>query len=105
MHTWKAEWDGCYPNHCSGCWTLLKDGKPVDTEIPFQSDTAYTFGKHVTRYSEDSSREYEDGMQVDEWVVEFKDWLSTIAEKCDWPFIYYAFQENDWRHGECGGCL
>lgn len=109
MSEWKASWSGRYPNLCSGEWVLFKDGNVVDTDIPFQGESANTFGSYDywyfnSEYMEDW-KSYVNGMQKDEWCEEYKDWLSTIALQEEWEDIYFAFQENDWREMSCGGCI
>lgn len=109
MAEWKAEWSGGFPNLCSGTWTLYKDGEEMATKIPFQHDEAGTYGEHWRwSFGPDWSEEwesYKDGANPDEWCHEHAGWLATLAPESEWNAIYEAFKEEDWRHGECGGCI
>lgn len=106
---WKTEWTGTWPCLCCGEWILYKNGKKVDTNIPFGEDDAGTYGSYdLWSFGEDYSEEweeYEDGMDCNEWIEAYKDWLKTIAEEDEWEDIFGAFQINDWRRGSCGGCI
>lgn len=133
MAEWKTEWTGSYPNLCSGSWILYKDGVeiPLTESFPFGEDwvseeeakeefedgkagflyftPADTFGTYSTWHFEDWMEvfeDYEDGLLVDAWIKEYKDWLMEIDPSGnDWKDIYAAFCENDWRHNSCGGCI
>ena len=111
MSKWEAKWDGCYPNLCSGTWTLYSNGKKVDTKIPFtgRRGHAETKGEYDSWSFDDNWSEewssYTDGLPVDEWCEKYGFWLETIAPKEEWESIYSAFQAEDWRPGSCGGCI
>ena len=46
--------------------------------------------------------DYEDGLEFEEWVAE-NPWVYDLpASLFD---IYLAFQAEDFRPGECGGCI
>ena len=108
MNMYTTEWTGTYPNLCSGEWTLFKYSEKVDVEIPFQGNPANTFGIYSEWWFENWSEvfgDYEDGLSCEEWCKENKDYLEKVAPKSDWPLVFEAFQENDWRHGSCGGCI
>lgn len=70
---------------------------------------ANTFGEYQEWYFNDDSLEefkfYKDGLKCDEWCETHKEWLKTIAPESEWHSIFEAFQENDWRHDSCGGCI
>lgn len=108
---WTAEWTGHPWSLCSGSWTLYRDGKPVETDIPFQGHPAYTYGTYSSwHFGGDSGwvddwDEYEDGMECHEWCDEHREWLSGIAPEEEWELIFGAFQADDFRPGSCGGCI
>lgn len=108
MSEYATEWTGCWPCLCHGEWKLYKDGDILDVDIPFQESPAYTFGEYYERRFVDWMEEfdsYEDGIPCEEWIKQYKDWLSSFAPEEDFEKIYCAFQENDWRHNSCGGCI
>lgn len=109
MNVYKAEWSGSYPCYCSGEWTLYINNKPCEIEIPFQNSPANTEGNYQEWWFDENWCEqfgsYSDGMCCEEWCKEYQDYLSKIAPREDWEEIFEAFQDCDWRHGECGGCI
>lgn len=108
---WVAQWSGGGWSLCSGEWTLLRDGKEVDTDIPFQGVPADTLGSYMEWHFGGESGwdeewdEYEDGSDCDEWCRENSEWLGTIAPQEEWPEIFEAFQAEDFRPMSCGGCI
>lgn len=108
MTKYYTEWTGRYPNLCYGEWTLFINNKPCEVEIPFQGNPADTFGTYSEWWFENWNEvfgDYEDGMYCEKWCEKYKDYLAKVAPESDWPDVYEAFQENDWRHGSCGGCI
>lgn len=120
MAEFVTEWTGRYPTLCSGIWHLYRDGEEINVkDIPFNYDDcdpewfharpAETFGTYSLIYFgrdfEERYEEYADGLSVEEWIEKYRDWLETIAEEADFSKVYAAFQENDFRHTSCGGCL
>lgn len=109
-HKWTAKWTGTYPNLCCGSWRLYCDGRDVSEPIPFQGEPAETYGDYCawafTENWDENWSWYNDGLKCNEWIEQFKDYLFDVTEdESQWPLIYQAFQEKDWRHGECGGCI
>ena len=106
---YRANWSGSYPCLCSGEWTLFKNEIEIKEPIPFQNNPANTYGVYSEWHFDENwieqFEDYEDGLLCTEWCKEYKDYLSKIAPMDEWDKIYYAFQENDWRHCECGGCI
>ena len=45
---------------------------------------------------------YHDGLKPKEWY-EANLWIAEIPAPA--AEIYLAFQNKDWRHGSCGGCI
>ena len=49
---------------------------------------------------------YEDGLDIDEWIDQNREWLEAITLNEEvWDDIFFAFQAEDWRFQECGGCV
>ena len=108
-NTYKAEWTGKYPNHCSGEWHLYCNGTELQLPESVKYKSMETYGGHSRFYFtgnwEVEWENYEDGLELHDWIKENQEWLNKIAESEDFEAIYWAFNEHDWRHGECGGCI
>ncbi len=107
----KAKWTGSYPTKCMGEWKLYLDGKDISNKIPKSKRecSMNTFGTyeqwHFVNWLEEFES-YEDGLHCDEWIKENEKWLSKITDNKELQEeIYKAFQAEDWRLGECGGCI
>ena len=116
-----AEWSGKYPCLCSGRWTIYIDKMElVLPELKYGSEMN-TCGTYSRWHFDDNYSEvfenYEDGLDYDEWIKENK-WLNycvqCLAEfySLDYCYsdtllrnIYEEINNNDWRHGSCGGCI
>lgn len=116
QHEWKTEWDGHYPCFCSGKWHLFKDGEEVDLEevgCPFAQGThqrpAGTYGEYAQWLFDHNWSEhwvyYRSGLGCKAWCRANAEWLKKLDAPFDWRAIYKAFRENDWRPGQCGGCI
>ena len=109
MNAYKTVWTGKYPNLCCGEWQLYINDELNNIEIPFQYHPANTEGIYEEWYFNDDYDEewdsYTHGMNCADWCDTYKNYLKQIAPESDWPMIFKAFQENDWRHGQCGGCI
>ena len=46
--------------------------------------------------------DYADGLDFDEWIVE-NPWVERLPT--DPRNVFYTFQAQDFRPGECGGCI
>lgn len=123
MAEWTVKWTGSYPCLCSGKWIVYKDSKPIDlhdcpfVEVDVDSEgneywdyhPANTYGIYSTWHFEDwieVSEDYEDGLLLDAWIEEYRDWLMKIDPSGDdWENIYDAFSVEDWRYNSCMGCV
>lgn len=106
MSEWTTRWTGKYPNLCRGRWHLYRDGNEVDN--PFNGSPAYTDGTYCSWHFEnwlEVFEDYHDGLSEEDWIDENREWLESIAEEGDFPKIFRAFQENDFREMSCGGCI
>ena len=49
---------------------------------------------------------YEDGLNEFDWIEENIEYLKAVtSDKSQYPAIYEAFMEQDFRYGSCGGCI
>lgn len=102
-----AEWTGTYPNKCSGVWKLFVNGEDFSLLIPEDKrhDEMGTYGTYQSWHFENWSEvfdSYEDGLQCEDWIAA-NPWVQKLpASPID---VFYAIQAQDWRHGECGGCI
>ena len=112
MNQVNAHWSGGYPTLCFGEWTLEIDGKNVSDKIPSDlinspMNTAGTYSRwHFNKNWMEETDYYYDGLEVDDWIDANNDWLNNITK--DYALkerIFYAIQEQDFRHGSCGGCI
>lgn len=108
----EAKWTGEYPNYCSGEWILKVNNKNVSHLIPeeLRNEPMNTYGLYKCWYFNNNWEEvcdlYEDGLSCNNWIKENEEWLDKISTD---PFvqveIYEAIYSQDWRYGECGGCI
>ncbi len=112
MNEYTTEWTGHYPCLCYGEWKLFRNGEDISDMIPeeLRKRSMNTNGEYAMwSFGEDWSEEwdtYEDGLSAEEWIKENSEWLSKITEdKAEQEEIYFAFNENDFRWGSCGGCI
>ena len=103
-----AKWSGEYPCRCCGEWSLFIRGMNYSHMIPENLRTSHmnTAGTDEEWWFDDNMCEqfgnYEDGLEFEEWVAE-NPWVHDLpASLFD---IYLAFQAEDFRPGECGGCI
>lgn len=102
-----AEWTGSYPCLCSGEWRLTIGGVDWSNAIPIDKRYSHmnTAGIYQSWHFEDWAEvfdDYEDGLEFDEWIAE-NPWAAELpAAPQD---IFYAIQAQDFRPGECGGCI
>lgn len=111
MSKYLTKWTGRYPVLCHGTWLLYKDGKNISNLIPEDLQDApmgcagwFQEWSFVNGWEEEWNT-YHDGLSADEWIEENEYWLKEIGPEEDYKDIFYAFQENDWRGGSCGGCI
>lgn len=111
MANWDIRWTGSYPVLCSGMWEVYKDGEPINMRnCPFVDCDANTFGIYQSWHFDDDwievFEDYEDGLLINAWIKEYRDWLMEIDPSGnDWEVIYNGFRSQDWRRGSCGGCI
>ena len=106
----KVEWTGVYPCLCFGEWKLIIDGKDMSSILPFQGEDANTHGTYSSwQFDENWSEEwdsYESGLNCSEWLSANADWIAKLdLNEDEAQLLFEKFQENDWRRGECGGCI
>ena len=107
----KANWSGTFPCLCHGEWSLEVNGIDVSDKIPedLRHSEMNTFGEYSAWHFEDWIdvwTSYESGLPLDEWLQANKAWLDTISMVSDVQVaIFHAINQEDWRHGSCGGCI
>lgn len=110
-----VKWTGEWPRKCKGRWIFEVNGKDYRYLLPFANDDgndqpAGTDGEYE-QWGMDSEGEREwyrihDGLDIDEWIDENRSWLEVITLNEEaWDDIFFAFQREDWRPKECGGCV
>lgn len=103
-----VKWTGDYPTLCRGKWILIIDGIDYSHMIPEKllHNHMNTYGIYQEWYFDENMSEqfqdYQDGLLFEDWL--FKNpWVRDLpAPSLD---IYLAFQNKDWRHNSCGGCV
>lgn len=104
----EAIWTGEYPCFCRGKWKLKIDGEDVSHMIPDECrhSPMGTKGTYRSWYFDDDYSEqfedYVDGYNFECWV-DHNPWVLDLP--ADALSIYLEFQLNDWRRGQCGGCI
>lgn len=108
----EAKWTGDYPNLCSGQWILKVNNKDVSHLIPeeLRNEPMNTYRTYQCWHFNDNWEEkwdsYKDGLFCDEWIKENKEWLNKIStDHSAQAEIYEVINSQDWRYGECGGCI
>ena len=102
-----AEWTGRYPCLCHGEWRLTIDGVDWSHAIPDNKRSSHmnTSGTYQKWWFEDWNEtfgNYEDGLNFEKWIAENEWVMSLPAAPQD---VFYAIQDQDFRPGECGGCI
>lgn len=115
-----VDYDGKYPNLCSGIWTITIDEQTFKTE-KYDTECFETYGN----YSKWSFKEnwdvtwytYEDGLDCSEWIEHIKEndtnglysWLVEHFPPEDIDnillMLFGPIQERDFRSSSCGGCI
>lgn len=108
----EAKWTGDYPNLCSGQWILKVNNIDVSQLIPeeLRNEPMNTHRTYQCWYFNSNWEEkwdsYEDGLECKDWIENNKYWLDEITSIYSiQKEIYYAINSQDWRYGECGGCI
>ena len=104
----KVTWSGRWPNLCSGEWRIFVDEMEYTEKIPTEQrrrpmNTYGAYSKwHFDKMWCEVWETYHDGLKPKEWY-EANPWIAEIPAPA--AEIYLAFQNKDWRHGSCGGCI
>ena len=103
----RAEWTGQYPCLCSGEWKLFIGDQDYSHMIPEDKRRSHmnTAGVYSDWHFENWTEvfeDYEDGLEFEEWLVENPWVLDLPASNLD---IFVAFSCEDFRPGQCGGCI
>lgn len=116
-----AKYNGIPCDMCGGYWTLIIGGIDVSDKIPdevlyhnhtntnVKDGSLFTKNKYseLCGYTEEDMRHFEDGLDMEDWIVHNKHWLDTITKnKILQERIFKEIQENEFRGcDECGGCI
>jgi hypothetical protein len=111
-----VEWTGSYPCLCSGEWIIKY--KDVELNVPenLKHREMGTLIEYSTwQFDENWMEEWEshtDGLDKDTWIKRNEEWITKMFEEKDIKVteellseLYDKIQEEDWRHGSCGGCI
>ena len=103
----RAEWTGQYPCLCSGEWKLFIGDQDYSHMVPEDKRRSHmnTAGVYSDWHFENWTQvfeDYEDGLEFEEWLVENPWVLDLPASNLD---IFVAFSCEDFRPGQCGGCI
>ena len=107
----QANWSGEYPGLCEGEWTLVVDGVDVSDKIPLSlrdrnMNTQGIYCEWCFEARGIEQRKYLDGLPLIEWVKSNDYWLSEITTEFSIKKdIFEAIRHQDFRGGQCGGCL
>ena len=111
-HNVMATWSGSWPCLCHGEWTLIIDDEDMTNMIPeeLRDENMGTKGTYKSwHFNDDWIEEFEsysDGLNQSDWIKKNDSWLSRITYDQELKEeIFGAFQQEDWRHGSCGGCI
>lgn len=105
-NTWEVMWDSPgFPVFCFGKWIIKKNGEEI--QLPEEKRTSHmnTYDKYeIDEYWEPEGYVI-DGLKEDEWIQENWYWLESTCDSLeDAKTLYQKINEQDWRHGHCGGC-
>lgn len=107
----EVEWTGEWPSLCCGKWIIKKNGVDVSDKIPesLRENDMNTYGTYDSwHFDEDYMEEWEsysDGLDAEEWIAN-NPWILNICSTEEEEYeLFEAIQDQDWRHGSCGGCI
>ena len=104
-----ARWTGKFPCLCHGEWIIERDGKKIELPEDLRCSSMNTYGEYRSWHFDAGWHEYwdqyTDGLTFEPWLKE-NEWVAdlhlTPEEQLE---LYEAIAMEDWRHGECGGCI
>ena len=104
----EVKWTGGYPNLCSGEWEISYKGTLVQLPEEIRTSSMDTYGSYSQWHFEDwleVFESYESGMLYDSWIRK-NNWAEKITEvEEELQELFNKIQDQDWRHGSCGGCI
>lgn len=110
-----VKWTGEWPRRCKGRWIFEVDGKDYRYLLPFvnddgddqPADTDGIFDRwNIDKDGESELYSENSGLDIDEWIDHNREWLEVITrDEGVWDDIFFAFQKEDWRFHDCGGCV
>lgn len=87
------------------------NGENVSEKIPerCRHEPMGTYGTYGYWYFagwEENFKEYTDGLKCEEWIEANQNWLDAVSTDASVQReIYAAIQAQDFRRGQCGGCI
>lgn len=104
----EVEWTGNWPSLCCGEWVIKYKGELVRLPDDVVNSSMGTEGEYQSWHFEDWVEvfdHYHNGIGFTEWLHE-NPWASEItSETKELQELFSKIQDNDWRHGSCGGCI
>lgn len=108
-----VKWSGKYPIYCLGEWTLIIDGVDCTECIPedLRKIDMHTYGVYEGWYLSDNGlfyiwEKHQNGFICNEWIDNNHYWLKNLPiEESEYPDVYKAFNENDFRMRQCSRCI
>lgn len=105
-----ARWTASGNNLCLGIWELDYRGRPLDIGAARREKDMGTYGIFSYIFPDDEA--FAEGLREDDWILENMDWVSELFASHDIPideahlrWFYQAVNAQDWRCGDCGGCI
>ena len=111
-----VEWTGCYPSLCFGEWIIKYNNQELNIPENIKEDNMNTHGSYAHwTFDEEYIEEwtyYEDGLDEEEWLQYNMEWIVPMFQEFNIEItndllseLFEKIQEQDWRHGSCGGCI
>lgn len=116
MNKLEVIWTGQFPYLCYGEWVMKYDGIELTVPDDMKETPMFTFGEFGKWcFNEDFMEEwdfYEDGDTKEIWIHRNSEWVTSMFQEHDIEVteellsdLFDKVQEQDWRHGSCGGCI
>lgn len=112
----EVRWTGHYPNLCCGEWNIIYKGKELTVPEDMKHTPMYAFGEYGEWHFDEEYMEewdyYTDGDTKEVWIQRNLEWITSMFQEHEIEItdellseLFDKIQEQDWRHGSCGGCI
>jgi hypothetical protein len=105
-----ARWTAKGSSLCLGHWEIFYLGQQLEIDSERNKNDMGTNAIYSFVFPDDDI--YAEGLAEDEWIIENKDWLTSLFTTYNIPsdethlrLFYQAVNRDDWRCGSCGGCI